>query len=733
MTHKLIAIMMVLCFGAVAQVNLTGTVTDGAGSPLPGVYVVLKTKGISDTTDSLGKYKIIATQSKGEGRSFAKIIPGGRVAGNLLRLDIPEHSPVTVELFDATGVKITTLLKDAHLSGGTYDINLSSSRVAAGLYLIRVRQGNQTWIYRYLAMRTAYQGNLTNTGIGENRKAMAKKSDGATAIDTLVFSKTGYGTIIIPIQSYTGVIDTVLGTEPAVVDIDGNVYHSVRIGTQVWLRENLKTTRYNDGTAIPLVTDSIKWSYLLAPGYCWYNNDPTTYKNPYGALYNWYAVKTGKLAPAGWHVSTNDDWIVLIAYLGGETGAGGLLKEAGPAHWLPPNAGAANAVGFSALPGGIRSGISGNGAFSGIGYIGCWSTIANSETFALDRQVYANSADVIQSDRHPSEVWGYSVRCVRDQIAPGITAQPQPQTVFAGQSVTFSVTATGSDTFSYQWYKNGTAISGATSSSYSLSNVQAADAAFYAVIVSNGILPDVTSSEAMLTVKPATFELTVSAQAGGTITAPSSSPVTVNNGAATTITASPGDGYSFVNWKVLTGAATIAKDSLVSTTVTLTSGNAAVQANFIACYDVLLTRANIFPDEPCYNQGTTIFIIPKAPEPCYHFSGWSGSATGTDIPLSITVNGLMIIQANYSNLLQLTFEPATVTVAGAGSSPAAVACGQAVSITAVQTIDYGGGSTGTFVNWSATPGATIADVNSAATTVTLTGDAGVTANYMMNP
>jgi hypothetical protein len=167
--------------------------------------------------------------------------------------------------------------------------------------------------------------------------------------------------------------------------------------------------------------------------------------------------------------------------------------------------------------------------------------------------------------------------------------------------------------------------------------------------------------------------------------------------------------------------------------VTLTSGNAAVQANFIACYDVLLTSAGVFPDQPCYNQGTTILIFPKAPAPCYHFSGWSGSATGTDIPLSITVNGMMIIQANYSNLLQLTFDPATVTVAGAGSSPAAVTCGQAVSITAAQTIDYGGGTTGSFMNWSATQGATIADVNSAATTVTLTGDAGVTANYMMNP
>ena len=79
-------------------------------------------------------------------------------------------------------------------------------------------------------------------------------------------------------------------------DIDGNVYHTVTIGTQVWMVENLKTTRYNDGSPIPLVTDSSYWSNLTTPGYCWYNND-TTNKNTYGALYNWYTVNTGKLAP----------------------------------------------------------------------------------------------------------------------------------------------------------------------------------------------------------------------------------------------------------------------------------------------------------------------------------------------------------------------------------------------------------------------------------------------------
>ena len=139
-----------------------------------------------------------------------------------------------------------------------------------------------------------------------------------------------------------------------VTDIDGNVYQTVTIGTQVWMVENLKTTRYIDGTAIPLDTNSSTWGGLTTPGYCWYN-DSAIYGNTYGALYNWYAVNTGKLAPAGWHVPTDSEWTVLTTYLGGETVAGGKLKDTGTTYWQSPNTGATNASGFLALPGGFRS------------------------------------------------------------------------------------------------------------------------------------------------------------------------------------------------------------------------------------------------------------------------------------------------------------------------------------------------------------------------------------------
>jgi len=137
-----------------------------------------------------------------------------------------------------------------------------------------------------------------------------------------------------------------------ITDIDGNVYHTVPIGTQLWMIENLKTTKYNDGSDIPLVEDPEEWADLLTPAYCWYDNN-NTYKHPYGALYNSYVIETDKLCPEGWHVPTNSDWGTLINYL--EEPVGGKLKEYGTVNWKNPNTNATNETGFTALPGGYRT------------------------------------------------------------------------------------------------------------------------------------------------------------------------------------------------------------------------------------------------------------------------------------------------------------------------------------------------------------------------------------------
>ena len=195
-----------------------------------------------------------------------------------------------------------------------------------------------------------------------------------------------------------------------VADIDGNIYQTVTIGTQVWLVENLKATKYNDGTVIPLVTDNTGWIILTIPAYCWYDNDIAN-KDTYGALYNWYTVQTRKLCPTGWHVPTDVEWTTLTTFLGGESVAGGKLKEAGTAHWTSPNTGATNESGFTALPGGFRGA---QGTFYYIGHWGeYWTSTSPFESVAYYRVIASDSSGVDNGKTNAVQrLCGESVRCL---------------------------------------------------------------------------------------------------------------------------------------------------------------------------------------------------------------------------------------------------------------------------------------------------------------------------------
>ena len=195
-----------------------------------------------------------------------------------------------------------------------------------------------------------------------------------------------------------------------VQDIDGNTYKTVTIGTQVWMAGDLKTTRYNDGTAIPLVTDFDTWASLTTPAYSWYNNDDGN-KEVFGALYNWYVVDTKKICPKGWHVPSNIEWETLQNFLGGYRFAGGELKLPGTVLWKSPNAGATNSTGFSAVPAGFRSN---NGSFNFIGVSSSWwSTAENGDTHADFWVLYYKNAFM---EKNVSEKRiGFCIRCLKDE------------------------------------------------------------------------------------------------------------------------------------------------------------------------------------------------------------------------------------------------------------------------------------------------------------------------------
>jgi len=170
--------------------------------------------------------------------------------------------------------------------------------------------------------------------------------------------------LLIPLMAFT---PQVYGQ---VSDIDGNQYSTVVIGTQEWMAENLRTSRLNDGTPIPLITVNSSWFGADGMAMCWYNNDSALHHVPYGRLYNGYVAEMSNVCPMGWQVPSTGDWDAMISFLGGVNVAGGKLKEIGLAHWEHPNTGATNSSGFTALPGGFRSHL--DGTFNYKGFRGGW-------------------------------------------------------------------------------------------------------------------------------------------------------------------------------------------------------------------------------------------------------------------------------------------------------------------------------------------------------------------------
>lgn len=191
-----------------------------------------------------------------------------------------------------------------------------------------------------------------------------------------------------------------------VSDYDGNKYKIDTIGTQVWMLENLKTTKYNDGALIPLITDSAEWRSTTRHGYCYLHNNTENVKT-YGCFYNLWAVISGKLAPKGWHVATSADWQTLINYMGGSDKAGGAMK--GTAHWKAPNTGATNAYGFNVLSAGFHE------------MDGSWVEPGESAHFWTS-SLSGNYGIFVVMKYDSEKVWmynsyyntGFPVRCVKD-------------------------------------------------------------------------------------------------------------------------------------------------------------------------------------------------------------------------------------------------------------------------------------------------------------------------------
>jgi uncharacterized protein (TIGR02145 family) len=349
--------------------------------------------------------------------SEIRIYPNPMTDYSTVQVFPPEEGNAVITVLDITGKQVAQI--QSCLEACIQDFRLSGLK--SGFYLINVTSNNYQFAGK-LQSNGKSDGpisieKINNTSQWIQEKETISDSKGILAIrdmaytigDRLKFTGTSgdYTTIVtdIPQSSKTITFNFI-----ACKDGDNNNYPVVEIGSQIWMAENLKTTKYRDGTSVPLVDDAASWTVLNGPGYCWYNNDEASNKNIYGALYHWLTGNTGNLCPTGWHVPSDPEWTALTTFLGGESVSAGKLKQTGTTHWAGPNTGVTNESGFTALPGGNR-GI--DGTFSNIGSNGCWDSATEYNTSnRYYREMHYNANDIIRGPLGKRR--GISVRCIMD-------------------------------------------------------------------------------------------------------------------------------------------------------------------------------------------------------------------------------------------------------------------------------------------------------------------------------
>jgi len=313
---------------------------------------------------------------------------------------------VSISGFDCAGVKITgTLTKDKVASNVTATLTYTGGN--GKTYL--TKSFPSTGVTGLSATLDA--GTLAN---GEGTLVYTISGTPTSAGTANFAIAFGGKTCTIEISVNDVVQNPTSGYGPNITDVEGNSYKTVYIGKQQWMADNLKVSKYNDGTIIPNITDNSQWSNLTTGAWCYYNNDATN-NTKYGKLYNWYAVsKTNNgnknVCPTGWHVPTDAEWTVLTNYLGGLSIAGGKMKEVGITNWNSPNTDATNTSQFTGLPGGFRYGL---GYYNEIGSAGSWwSSTAYSTSDAWLRDLYYSNGGT--GSYYNVKRFGLSVRCLRD-------------------------------------------------------------------------------------------------------------------------------------------------------------------------------------------------------------------------------------------------------------------------------------------------------------------------------
>ena len=347
--------------------------------------------------------------------SLINIFPNPVNGTSVVEVFPPVAGDAVISVVEATGKMVFQIKSYLESSPSKFRI----SGLHSGFYLINVK-GNGYHFSEKLISTGKESGSArlekTANDQPEEKKTSIPASKGSKAITEMPYSP-GERLKFTGISGNYSTVKTDVPTGNKTItfyfypctDIDNNNYPVVEIGNQVWMEENLKTTKFKDGTNIPQVTDNLIWNGLTTPAYCWYDNDEAANKDLYGAQYNWYTVATGNLCPAGWHVPTVTELTTLTDFFGGLSEAGGKLKETGTSHWLSPNTGATNESGLTNVPGGIRH-------FGEFTAIGMFSSITSANEFnttdAWFLFLYYGDSYIDKFNDYKS--FGHYVRCLKD-------------------------------------------------------------------------------------------------------------------------------------------------------------------------------------------------------------------------------------------------------------------------------------------------------------------------------
>jgi uncharacterized protein (TIGR02145 family) len=418
---------------------------NGASTSVTSVRVENLTSGTSLTisgSDILHLTSIVTSVNSIVDNQFAKIkiYPNPMIDFSVLEIYPPEAGDATISIYSMAGILVGRV--HSFLENSLQEFRISGLK--SGFYLISIR-GNSYQYSGKILCNSKTSGTIgiqkitSNQAYNENelkktgKAAMATIDMDYTQGDRLKFTglSGNFGTVItdIPESDKTVNFDFIPCT-----DGDGNNYQVVQIGDQVWMAENLRTGKLNDGTPIRKVTDSTEWGnlgfntdtgYVITGAYCWYNNDSAANNRDYGRLYNFGAAMTGKLCPADWHMPVLSEWETLCnpyritpdtVYPDQTKKRGVELMETGTAHWNEPIG--TNETGFTVLPGGLRTdGFNDTVRYSEIGqYAYFYSSRANFVNTAFFQMIpFTINFGNTPSSRMVTANYGLSVRCVKNQ------------------------------------------------------------------------------------------------------------------------------------------------------------------------------------------------------------------------------------------------------------------------------------------------------------------------------